>query len=73
MNEKPFAHSCRFGTTFSSDRCDFKNGVIVSHRQPKKELFISDLAEMVSFHAINIHPQLNGFQGYDCIEWKLKK
>jgi len=73
MTERPFTHICRYGTVFGADRCDFKTGIIVSHQPSKKALYVSDVAEMIGFHAINIHPQLNGFQGYDCIQWKLKK
>lgn len=29
-----------------------------------------DAAEMAGYHAVNIRPELNGFQGYDCLEFK---
>ena len=72
MNNKPFCHVCRHGTVFSATRCDFNDGVIVSH-VPKKELLAMDMAEMIGYHACVIHPELNGFQGYDCISFDFRK
>lgn len=69
MNEKPFEYTV-LGTTFKADRCDFKGGIKVNHKIPQHTFpFANAVAEMVGYHATNIHPNLNGFQGYDCINW----
>ena len=72
LNETPFSHNCRYGTVFSATRCDFRDGVIVTDI-PKKELLAMDMAEMIGYHACAILPELNGFQGYDCISFDFKK
>lgn len=43
--------------------------MIVINRCVDHLLYASDVAEMIGYHAINIHPDLNGFSGYDCIHW----
>lgn len=78
LNEKPFSHFCRNGVEFEADRCDFKNGVIVSLYEDETNLddytkkLISATAEMTAWHAMFIHPHLNGFQGYDCVNYIIK-
>jgi hypothetical protein len=72
INESPFQHTCRYGTKFDASRCDFAGGVIVSNI-PTKELLAMDMAEMIGYHACAIHPDLNGFQGYDCISFDFHK
>lgn len=73
MNDKPFEHTGHYGTSLKANRCDFKNGVVI--RRPtglSHEQYTSDLFEIAAWHAIHIHPKLNGFQGYDCIRIELK-
>lgn len=67
----PFEYTSRYGTVFTAKRTDFAGGVTVLLSKPdlKTDQLISDVAEMIGFHATNIHPGLNGFQGYDCIRW----
>ena len=72
MNDKSFSHHCRYGTVFTATRCDFKDGVTVT-QVPKKELLAMDTAEMIGYHARAIYPELNGFQGYDCISFDFRK
>ena len=69
LNEKPFQHLSRFGTEFKCTRCDFRAPVlytVLSNDIPNQNL-MSDVAEMIAFHAMDIWPNLNGFSGYDCI------
>ncbi len=73
MNEKSFEYTSHYGTVFKSDRCDFKGGVWVTHQPAEKFFSWSDVTEMIGYHATNIHPQLNGFQGYDCVQWHFEK
>jgi hypothetical protein len=69
MNEKSFSHVSRWGTEFQSFRCDFRNGVAVKNAPKDKAKLASDVAEMIGYHSVAIWPNLNGFQGYDCIQW----
>jgi hypothetical protein len=70
VNNKKFEHTCHYGTRFTSETCDFRNGVIVERSTYLDEVgFVTDIAEMVGFHATNILPELNGFQGYDAIRY----
>lgn len=65
-NEKPFSYRSRNGTSFKA-RCDFRQGVIVTDAPKARELAMADVAEMIGYHCTNILPNLNGFQGYDCV------
>jgi hypothetical protein len=74
LNENKFEHYGHYGTLFTADRCDFRGGVKVEIPNCiSKEALMSDISEMVAYHAINIFPRLNGFQGYDCIDYLIKK
>jgi len=66
-NDKPFEHICSNGTTFKCERCDFREPILVSSQPLGEFKFANDVAEMIGFHATNIWPNLNGFQGYDTI------
>jgi hypothetical protein len=69
MNDRPFEHRGHWGTVLTADRCDFAGGVSVS--KPKgitEKHLIQDMMEIAAWHAVHIHPHLNGFQGYDAFE-----
>jgi hypothetical protein len=69
MNEKPFEHTGHYGTTLRADRCDFVGGAKITTPEGNTEAqFASDMMEIGAWHAIHIHPRLNGFQGYDCLD-----
>lgn len=76
VNEKPFEHRCRNGTVFTGTRCDLRDGVDVQldgwvkDVRGWRELVNCDYVEFAAWHALNIFPQLNGFQGYDCITFR---
>ncbi len=73
LNEKPFLHSSNNGLTFSGTRCDFKDGVIV--QMPMWEVTVAqigaDFAEFAAWHRSCIWDQMNGFQGYDCVDYTI--
>lgn len=72
MNEKPFTHTSKNGTVFKAARCDLRGGVkVYAPAHLDHEDMMADAAQVAAFHAVNIHPHLNGFAGYDCIEWRL--
>lgn len=71
LNEKPFDHHCHHGTEFRATRCDFKEGLLIkTPRAISAENLVLDMSEMIGFHATNILPRLNGFQGYDAYNVK---
>lgn len=75
MNEKHFSYRSHNGTQFIAERCDFRTGVSVQSPVLASGCyagFSSDVAEMIGYHATNIWPSLNGFQGYDCITFTIK-
>ena len=71
LNDQNFVYTSRHGTTFYSERCDFKGGEVIYKlgKVTHPQLLMADAAEMMAFHAINIHPRLNGFQGYDTLRF----
>lgn len=69
MNEKPFEHTGHYGTTLTANRCDFVGGAkITTPASTTEAQFASDMMEIGAWHAIHIHPHLNGFRGYDCLD-----
>ena len=71
-NENPFSHQCSNGTFIKCDRCDFRTPVtVVKPKDIDENNFITDISEMIGFHAINIWPDLNGFQGYGTIHYNI--
>ena len=72
QNARPFEHRCGNGTIFTASRCDFRGGITAKHRNGLPiEKLMQDISEMIGFHAVMIHPKLNGFAGYDCITYTL--
>ena len=69
-NETPISHFCYHGTTFSADRADLRNGVeYAAPRYVSPEEIMQDFFSFGAWHAFTIHPELNGFQGYDSIKF----
>ena len=71
MNDKPWKHRCSNGTVFTCKRCDFTEPIVVEPGDANIPQLMCDVAEMIGFHATNIHPNLNGFSGYDCIKFEM--
>jgi hypothetical protein len=66
MNDSPFEHTGHYGTKLTADRCDFSSGVVVDKPLDITTAhLIQDMMEIAAWHAMHIHPHLNGFQGYD--------
>ncbi len=72
LNEKPFRYEGDYGTVFEASHSDFRKGVIVTNMPDEPSHIASEVAAMIGYHARNVHPKLNGFQGYDCIYWIIK-
>lgn len=73
----PYTYTSRNGTTFRSTR-GLGGGVTIKRvkrvglrarvkTSVREGLFIADCMEFAAMHAIQVHPTLNGFQGYDCL------
>jgi hypothetical protein len=73
VNEKSFEYVGRYGSKFTSDRCDFKNGVRAAKPSSLTEVkYTSDVAEMMGWWALHVYPHLNGFAGFDCIRFEVE-
>jgi hypothetical protein len=73
LNESLFRYQARYGTEFNCERCDFRAPVFYENVPKKVEHLMSDIAEMISYHVSNIHPDLLSFSGYDTIHFEKKK
>jgi len=72
LAERPWEHRCNHGTRFTCKRCDFTQPIIVEPISANVFNLLQDVAEMIGFHAKNIHPELPHFAGYDCITFQIK-
>ena len=73
-NDKPFEHTSANGTTFRADRGDMSTGVKVSNMwHITEEKMHADFMEFGAWHAMWIHPFLNGFQGYDTVVYDFEE
>lgn len=72
LNEEPLEHRGPNGTVFKAERCDLRTGVkVISKRKLQPHLFAQDLISFGAYHAHHIHPQLNGFSGYDAVNYDM--
>lgn len=82
MNKNKFEYHSSKGTYFECDTCDFSTPITVyAHYdsfvkegvrfESLSKLLFPDVAEMIGYHAVNIRPELNGFQGYDCLRFDI--
>lgn len=73
LNDQPFEHTSRNGLTFTGERCDLKAGVNVQYPSWKLsvEQIGADFAQFAAWHNGCIWEQLNGFQGYDCVDYTM--
>lgn len=71
MNTLQFTYTSANGTIFFCETCDFSTPVKVKmmDEDMARWMYTRDVAEMIGYHATNIWPELNGFQGYDCINF----
>lgn len=74
LNERPFSHVCHNGTRFDCERCDLRGPIEVrTLGEIDRERLTADFAEFAGWHGVNIHPYLNGFNGYDCLKFVFKQ
>lgn len=73
MNNKPFKYLAHCGTSFECSKCDLSAPIYYEQfsSSPSAISFLMcDAAEMAGYHTVNIRSELNGFQGYDYLEFK---
>lgn len=67
-----YSHVGYNGTKITAAHKNLTGGVeVVVPEDMAMELVIADVAEAIAFHAIHIHPTLNGFAGYDCVTYNI--
>lgn len=72
-NNRPFEHCCSNGTKFRCERADLREPITVSNRPSSWKSVCEDVAEFIGFHAVNIWPDLNGFSGYDTLDFDWRR
>lgn len=69
--DRTISHSCRHGTKFQA-RADLVGGVQATARKDIDTAYLAaDFAEFGAWHAYEIYPTLNGFYGYDYVDYKI--
>lgn len=72
-NDKPYEHRSSNGTLFTCNRCDLREPVKVTRPSRLSDThFAQDIGEFAAYHALHIHPCLNGFPGYDTIRYEIE-
>lgn len=71
INDQPISHRSYNGTMFTAERADLNGGVKVNRSRYADEMLQNaDFAEFASWHVTQILPELNGFPGWDAIQYK---
>ena len=68
LNAEPFSYMGPHCTWFRGTRCDLSDGVVVD--KPLDQIHHEDFVCFGAWHAIQIHCDLNGFSGYDCVKFR---
>ena len=70
-NNIPISLRADNGTEFKATRADLRDGVVVlpSTLNVTELQKMADFAQFGAWHAHQIHPNLNGFSGYDAISY----
>ncbi len=68
-DERRIEHICRHGTRFRA-RANLKSGVEINGSEHlNRDQLAADAAQFAAWHAIVIYPTLNGFAGYDTVQF----
>ncbi len=74
VNDRPIEHQTR-KLTFTCARADLRAPIKVhgylTLRFPLIQNLASEVAQFAAWHALNIFPELNGFQGYDTLTFEM--
>lgn len=68
---KKFKYTSRDGTKFRCESEALTGHIEVGNASYNPERFAAAVAEMIAIHAMEIHPRLNGFAGYDTLTFKM--
>ena len=72
LKGKPWNFKSEHGTIFSAQRSDLEGGVdVLVPSGLSRECYTADVAEAMMHHRTMIHPHLNGFRGYDTVEYRV--
>lgn len=70
LNEAPLFHTGPHGTSFQCNRSDLRQEIQFHTPRGVTELQVRhDFAEFGAWHALQVHPHLNGFPGYDTLHF----
>lgn len=68
----PLEHRSHNGSVFKVAKADLSVVIDVTNAPTNLADFAADVAEFAAWHALIIHPELrSGFQGYDCLRFKV--
>jgi hypothetical protein len=75
INDKPIDHITSRGVTFRCARADLREPIIIYNYDHITSFgeFAKAAAEFAAWHALCIFDQLNGFQGYGSLDFKLSE
>lgn len=73
MNHLPFEHRSNLGTVFTCARCDFGAPILVEidrsvYEHPQR--LASEVGEFIAWHRTCIWYNLNGFSGYQGLNYQ---
>ena len=68
---KTFSYTTRGGTIFRCSARNLSDEIRVVHAPEDPAKFACAVAEMIWHHAMEIWPTLNGFAGYDTLQFRL--
>jgi len=73
--DEPIEHRCAPRmclVVFRCSRADLGAPVVVTSAEGPlpREVLAEAITGFVAWHALNIFPHLNGFQGYDCVQYE---
>ena len=66
---KHYTHQCRNFTCFDAEARELTGESLMTNLPKSPQALYSDIAEFIGYHATLIHPDLNGFAGYDCLKF----
>ena len=79
INQSPILHVTDSGITFKAHRADLVGGVDVfvdqdfNYDADDMKMMMQATSEFVSWHVLCIWGQLNGFTGYDYLDYRIQK
>ena len=73
MAKVEFDHISGNGTVFRCAKLDLSKPIKYSNRPKDNNMFLQDVAELISFHCFHVWEELNSFNGYESIKFVEEK